>query len=262
MKNLKSVIIMLVISVLCCTLCSCGKYEKNPDLETNETNASSNTEDSTNKKTSETEKAPSDEEQAPQSEISDKTDDEMSYLHINITRTPYNKAELLNDADLIIRGTVVSKNGYTMTNPDGTVKDSMGHVINNCMLTEFTVSVDDVYKGEYEGNTINIDTSKGDGLSPNLILHGVDGNVALGEPLEDTDLKVGKEYILLLSLVENSPSGDDGYRPIGGLRGCYLKTENAGFLCQGSGATPDNGTLKADSVSEEIAKAKQELSSK
>ncbi len=70
------------------------------------------------------------------------------------TEARLTQEQLLQEADLVVKGTVTAKNGETMSNPDGTLKDAEGYQILNQLITDYTVEIEEIYKGSYSGDTI------------------------------------------------------------------------------------------------------------
>jgi len=181
-----------------------------------------------------------------------KAKQEKSYISSSGSIARLNKNQLLERADTVIKGKVVSKNYEKMTNPDGTLKDSDGNVITNCLLSEYTVEIDKVYKGDYTKDTINVMTCYGYGLSPDLILHGEDDKSILAEPLQRFNLAVGKDCILLLMYIENSHKGVDGYYPVAESMGYYLLNESGIYV-----SSYDYLSFSLDTIEQEIADAEK-----
>lgn len=180
------------------------------------------------------------------------TKQEKSYISVNSSKAALDKQDLLQRAHIVVKGKVVSKNFEVMTNPDGTSKDSKGNVIVNRQIAEYTVDIDKLYKGEYDGDTIKVMTHNGYGLSPDLILYGEDDKNILATPLERTDLDVGKECILLLMYVDDVSEGYEGYYPVAKSKGYYPLDETGKYVCKVSDSL-DDYSFSLDAIEQEIA---------
>lgn len=110
----------------------------------------------------------------------------------------YTKEELFRERKLIFKGKILEQGSSAMTNPDNTRMDQYGYQIENSLVTKYTVQIEDLYKGEYLDETIELNVSNGGGLSPDLILYGEDKNCHLKEPLVMFTLEIGKSYIFTL----------------------------------------------------------------
>ncbi len=159
--------------------------------------------------------------------IIDETPTDKTVIEIDESRTGFTKEQLIETAEIIIKGKVVKKNSEFMVNPDGTRADADGNVIDNEQITEYTVEIQTLYKGDYDGATINVKTSNGRGLNPDLILYGEDEKSILATELNRLDFEIGEECILLLRYVEGSVPESDGYYPVWGFPG-YFKSDGKG----------------------------------
>ena len=163
---------------------------------------------------------------------------EKAKLFISNTRIPYTEEEMIRRSDLIVKGIVLQNHGYVMTNPDNTRRNAAGEYSTNGQVTEYTVQVEQVYKGEYNQNTIRVKTMNGKSLSPDLILYGEDENTILAEPLERIDLIVGDEYILLIKNITTAVFDEENG---------FFPTASAGYLYY------HNGNFKNDSLSSPVS---------
>ncbi len=172
------------------------------------------------------------------------------YLSISTTKASFNKEQLLEKGDLIIRGKVLTKDSEVMTNPDGTTTDKNGHIITNEQIAAYTVEIDEVYKGSYDEETIEVKTSNGSGLSPDLILYGEDETTILGTPLDRFDMEPGAECIIILCRLETGSEITTGYYPFGPDCGYFLPDGNGNYVNQ---KTASAVTLSPDTLADEIA---------
>ena len=176
---------------------------------------------------------------------------EKSYLDICIDSESLYKSELIDRAELIVRGRVLSKNYEEMSNPDGTKTDSSGVAVSNAQYAEYTVEIYDVYKGEYTGDTVNVMTENGRDLSPDLILYGEDDDLILGSPLKRIDLDVGKECILLLVYVDKHVADYSGYYPYAKGLGYYPLGEDGKYVALEENSY-DDYSFTLDTIEKEI----------
>lgn len=174
---------------------------------------------------------------------------EKSVLNISMSEAVYSKDELIQTADLILKGKVLSKDQEIMTNPGGTKNGIM-----NEQITTYTIEIDELYKGAYADETISVKTTNGMGLSPDLILYGEDENDVLAEPLERFDLSVGKECVLILRYFDSDLESRAGYYVYGEDQGYFILDGNGAFKSRKDWVkySPDLATLP-----QEIAQAMQ-----
>jgi len=177
---------------------------------------------------------------------------EKDFISITTTKEKLYKQDLISRAEIIIEGKVVSKNFETMTNPDGTALDSSGKALVNCQIAEYTVQINEKYKGDYNGDTINVMTYNGYGLNSDLILYGEDEKSILETPLERVDLEVGQDCILLLQYVDDVCEGYDGYYPVANRLGYYPKDQNGNYTCDVD-VEYDNFSFSSDTVKQELS---------
>ncbi|MBQ8892863.1 MAG: hypothetical protein IJ043_00460 [Clostridia bacterium] len=176
---------------------------------------------------------------------------EKSYVDVSITKVKYEENEILQRADLIIRGIVLRNNGYIMTNPDNTRTNSEGIYSPNAQITDYTVQILEIYKGSYSDSTIHVKTKNGFGFSPDLILYGEDETSILASPLERVDLEVGKECILILNHITGVFKEEQGYYPFGSSG--YLLEDSTGTYVNNSAVNPIS--ISSVNAAEEIAAA-------
>lgn len=161
---------------------------------------------------------------APQTE-------EKSQIMVTYSYVQKSPKQMQTEADLIIKGKAIKKVGQRMVNPDNTLRDSDGILISNRLVTEFEVEILEIYKGSYDGETVNVKFSCGSTLSPELILYGEDEDSVLVKKVTIPDMSIGEECILLLSMMDDSeqPQWTHGYYPFGpeGSYG-YLKSDGKG----------------------------------
>jgi len=162
--------------------------------------------------------------------IVDETQTDKTVIEIDESRARFTKEQLLETAEVIIKGKVIKKNKEFMVNPDGMRADADGNVIDNEQITEYTVEIQTLYKGEYDGETINVKTSNGRGLNPDLILYGEDEKSILATELDRLDFEIGEECILLLRYVNGSVPESNGYYPVWGFPGYFKADGNGSFV--------------------------------
>ncbi len=170
-------------------------------------------------------------------------------LSITHSEAYYDRDTLLKESEIILKGTVVSKDREFMTNPDGTREG-----VNNEQLAVYTVAIDELYKGTYDKGTISVMTSNGLGLSPDLILYGEDDVTVLAEPLIRFDLEVGKECIIALYYLNSGQADQEGYYVTGEDQGYFVADEN------GSYKSPKESVVYSpnpQTIAQEIAQATQ-----
>ncbi len=164
----------------------------------------------------------------------DLSDDETEYIISTGYKAVYSKESLLEMSDLIIQGRVISKDGEAMSNPDNTrIMD--GALIANALITSYTVEIDQIYKGSYDGETICVKTAYGSGLPPELILQE-DETVTVLNGREKTELSSRNDCILLLSYEETDSEVDTGYFPTMSLG--YLVPDGTGNYSNNSASSP------------------------
>ncbi len=83
----------------------------------------------------------------------------MSDDDVDASYPGFTKEDLYRERSLIFKGTVVEKGASAYTNPDNTRTDRYGYQVENKLVTNYTVRIDELYKGEYEGQTITIKVS-------------------------------------------------------------------------------------------------------
>ena len=174
------------------------------------------------------------------------------YISITTTKEMLYKQDLISRAEIIIEGKVACKNFEVMTNPDGTALDSSGNALVNCQIAQYTIEINENYKGDYSGDTINVMTYNGYGLSADLILYGEDDKSILETPLERVDLEVGQEYILLLQYVDDVFEGYDGYYPVANQLGVYQKDQNGNYTYDVD-VSYDDFSFSPDTINQELA---------
>lgn len=278
MKLFNKWTIGILIIVLCLGLASCKK-QNSEELETLKESAGQQTqqsvlpekdseqsvlsekapeqsvaEEKTNVKQEENEKEESQEKKpVEETETEEEKPKEKDRLEIITTRISYTKEDLIQKAELIFKGKVLKKEKEYMTNPDGTLRLESGRKIPNAQVAEYTVEIQELYKGEYKAKTITVKTVNGHNLSPDLILYGEDEHVVLASPLVRTDFEVGKECILMLKNVTNSSGGKrDGYQPLYGRSGYFPLQEDGNYKAVDTGIT---FTLSKETLKQEIESA-------
>lgn len=168
---------------------------------------------------------------------------EKDVIYTSITKIKLTQEELIDRADLILRGKVLKKVGMNMTNPDGTLKSSDGYRISNQLITEYAVEISEFYKGDYEGETINIKIACGNGLSPELILYGENETSVLAKKIELPDFEVGEECVLLLTQYEMQPAWASGYYPTDSYG--YLEPDGDGNFSNNDFNSPMTVTVES-----------------
>ncbi len=95
----------------------------------------------------------------------------------------FTKEDLYRERSLIFKGTVLEKGDSAYTNPNHKRKDQWGYQVENELVTNYTVRIDEIFKGEYEGQTITIKVSsyKDD---PFLLEVGTTYIFPLGDPID------------------------------------------------------------------------------
>ena len=158
----------------------------------------------------------------------------------------YSKETLLKESELILKGTVMEQGESAMTNPDGTLRSEEGYEIGNCMVTDYTIRIEDLYKGNFEEETITVKVANGHGLSPDLILYGEDKTTYLKEPIDIYELETGKTYVFtLLPFVEHTDNRFSGY---------YTSNQSTFALTEeGAFKNSNDSTLNTATVTQEIA---------
>lgn len=159
---------------------------------------------------------------------------------------------LIARAEIIIKGKVLEIADQFMTNPDGKRTLEDGSVIENAQITVYTVEIQQLYKGEYTDSTIQVLTSNGRGLSPDLILKGEDDTSILAEDLDRLDLTVGEECILMLAYGEQICEEAFGYYLCYGHAGYFTADGNGGY-CNAKAVSPV--TLTPETLPDDIAAA-------
>ena len=187
-----------------------------------------------------------------------KAKQEKDTIYISSSKAAWDKNDLLQRSDIVVRGKIVSKNYELMTNPDGTAKDSKGELITNSQVAEYTMEIYDIYKGKYDGDTINVMTYNGYGLEPDLILYGEDEKSILSSPIERVDYELGKECILLIAYANDVSEGYDGYYPVGGKSGYYPLDESGKYICSETN-TIDEYTFSLETIEKDIADSELSL---
>lgn len=158
---------------------------------------------------------------------------------------------LVETSDLIIRGRVISKDGEAMSNPDNTRKATNAAIL-NALITSYTVEIDEIYKGDYRGDTICVKTSYGEGLTPEMI-RGESKDIAIENDEVKLALSTEGDCILLLSYIETDASVDTGYFPTRGAG--YLQPDGDGNYSNNDAhnpvtVTPENLVATIASVKE------------
>jgi hypothetical protein len=183
------------------------------------------------------------------SEVDPLENDEKYIIYTTHTDAVFTQKQLLKMADIIVKGTVTEKNGSVFSNPDGSLKDIRGYQIVNQLITDYTVEIEEIYKGSYEGDAIHVKTGYGDGLDSDLILHGEDDDSVLGTELEQVQLAVGGDCILLLTYSDTGYEESSGYFPTVSLG--YLAPDGNGNYTNGdniSNVTVTPATLPAEII--------------
>lgn len=167
------------------------------------------------------------------------------------TEARLTQEQLLQEADLVVKGTVTAKNGETMSNPDGALKDAEGYQILNQLITDYTVEIEEIYKGSYSGDTIRVKTASGDGVNADLAAYDEEGNALMESDPEQSQLAVNEDRILLLSYTDTGHEESTGYFPTLNLG--YLKPDGSGNYTNGE--DPNNVTVNPETLADEIAEA-------
>lgn len=178
--------------------------------------------------------------------------EEKDVLVVSKTMPSYTEEELLQNAALILRGRVLQLNSETLTNPDGTLLNEDGSTVFNQMVLDYTVAIDEIYKGSYTGTTIHVKTSYGDGLNSDLILYGEDEHAVLGSDLGRMDLSTEGDCILLLNYVDTGREVSTGYFLTG--ESSYLIPDSNGNYSSANGLV-NPLTVSPNTLAAEIAAA-------
>ncbi len=219
--------------------------QKQPQSTENDPPAEKETTTETEEKTPDEQEQPTEEETPDEPELQT---DGKDMIGITETYPRFSQEELTKKAELILHGRVKAKTGELMLNPDGKRTDASGQKVTNEQITSYEVEVYNVYKGTNEKETVVVKTSNGYGLSPDLILYGEDENVKLALPLKRFDLTVGEECVMYLVNVTDGPPEADGYYPIVG---------GAGYFVKKGDAFKNNGALPLTNTLEQLEKIKQ-----
>ena len=236
--NNKKMLAGILLLALCVSLTACQKPSRDSD------------ENGTNNSQTVTGAQPEASEKEANAAEGTAAPTEKSVLETSGVKAAYQKSDVIKAAELIVRGKILSKNSEEMTNPDGTRKDENGNAYENCLVTDYTVEVYDVYKGEWSEQTVHVKTFTGYGLSPDLILYGEDDKTVLADPVDRLELEVGGECILCLTQIENVFPDRSGYRVQYGNHG-YLKADGNGNYQNSGVGKPFS--LSADTAAQEIA---------
>ena len=103
----------------------------------------------------------------------------------------YQKSELLKERPLVFKGVVTKRGESYMRNPDGTITSEYGGPIANYQTTEYTIQIQELYKGSYTDETILLKINnvefKGTDIYNKLSLRSTDFEIKLlGKTIEIT----------------------------------------------------------------------------
>lgn len=174
---------------------------------------------------------------------------EVVEVLVTETKAQVSPSYLIEQSNLIIRGRILQKNGEVMSNPDNTLVNKEGVLIGNALITDYTVAIDQVYKGDFDGETIQVKTNYGDGLSPEMILNGEGNGVVLGNTPKKVELSTEGDCILLLTYIDTGYEESSGYFPIMMLG--YLTPDGNGAYTNHDSDNPV--TVSPDTLASEIA---------
>lgn len=142
---------------------------------------------------------------------------------------------LTNKALLIVSGEVVEGKEPYHANPDGTLKNKYGEQVFNTLNYQYTVRVDEVFKGDVTpGDTVSVNIYNNGGEDPTSMIFGH----------QDYYLTVGEKCIFFLYFTdartaEKDPTPESiGYETAFGQTGICRPNENGVY--QGSGFTKRN----------------------
>ncbi len=146
-----------------------------------------------------------------------------STLEISNSYPTYTPEQIIDRADLIVKGKITSIDEGIMVNPENnkSLKDDTGRIVANEQIHTYVFEIDTVYKGNYAEDTIQVKTSNGYALSPDLILYGEDETTILESPLVRFDLEVGSDCILALKYSDLHLQIRNGYYVVGGKQGVF-----------------------------------------
>ncbi len=152
---------------------------------------------------------------------------QKSVVEVSESYADFTTEQLIDEADLIVKGRVASMDEGMMTNPenDRNLKDDDGRGYANEQIHTYVFEIDTVYKGEYTADTIEIKTSNGYALSPDLILYGEDESSILSGELDRFDLEVGSECILTLKYMDLRLQARNGYYVLGEKQGVFTPNQ-------------------------------------
>ena len=106
-----------------------------------------------------------------------------SATSVDASYPSFTKQDLYRERPLILEGTVLEKGDSAYTNPDHKRKDKWGYQVENKLVTNYTVRIDEIFKGEYEGQTITIKVSSYE-ESPFALEVGKTYIFPLGKPID------------------------------------------------------------------------------
>ena len=141
----------------------------------------------------------------------------------------FDKEYIVENSDLIVRAKPVEVVNRYYTCPEG-VSIFTGKEEDNAEVTEYQLKVEDVYKGDWKDDTINIKVYNGIGLTPEQYENGEDENTIIQNNMRTTYVDMDSEYIFGLAYSEDICGDAPGYTIVGrfeqSVDGDYIMANN------------------------------------
>ena len=173
--------------------------------------------------------------------------EEKTLVSISGSYPHYEKDELLKERPLVFKGIVTKKGESYMRNPDGTLTNEYGGPITNYQTTEYTIQIQELYKGSYAEETIILKINNGYGLNADLILYGEDETTKLAEKPKFFELTVGEEYIFTPAFITSKDPRFEGYQV--SQQSAFAVTSDGSF------ANSNGEKVSPDTIRQEITAA-------
>lgn len=172
-------------------------------------------------------------------------EDEVAYISVSSSQASYSKNDLLETADIVLRGTVVAKGNTQQTNPNFEKTAENGTPLKNYFVTDYTINIHEIYKGEHTKESIDIKVGNNRGAAS---LPGIsaDKNITVidNTNIPQLELEIGKEYILILYK-------EFGTYYVFTTQGCFEPTIDGDFI------NNNNITISPNTLKEEITNTLQ-----
>lgn len=140
-------------------------------------------------------------------------------------------------SDIILKGKVIEVGESYFTNPEGDKMQSDGVTpVLNAYVTEYIVSVEEVYKGEWSAETITIKAHNRAGLNVEQALYGEDEETVVINEIPDVTMTMGECLIGVCLFTEETYGNEPFYELAYGAAGYFLPQEDGSYYNTAQGS--------------------------